>query len=56
MAVVEQRERTPVPPTVGVAAEARLLWKWLGHRRTRIMTADGRLPDLAPRIQPIAEL
>jgi DNA polymerase-3 subunit epsilon len=56
MAVIERPDRTPVPPTVGMAAEARLLWKWLGRKRTRIMSADGRLPDLAPRIQPIAEL
>ena len=56
MAVPETPEQTPVPSTVGIAAEARLLWKWLGRKRTRIMSADGRLPDLAPRIQPIAEL
>jgi DNA polymerase-3 subunit epsilon len=56
MVVGEPATPTPVPPTVGIAAEARLLWKWLGGKRTRIMTADGRLPDLAPRIQPIAEL
>jgi hypothetical protein len=56
MAVAEPPERTAVPPTVGIAAEARLLWKWLGRKHTRIMSTEGRLPDLAPRITPIAEL
>jgi hypothetical protein len=56
MAVADAPTPTAVPPSVGVAAEARLLWKWLGRTDTRIMAADGRLPDLPPRIQPIAEL
>ncbi len=56
MAVADLPDPTAVPPSVGVAAEARLLWKWLSRKDTRIMSADGRLPDLAPRIQPIAEL
>ncbi len=56
MAVPEPRVATPVPPTVALAAEARLLWKWLAQRGTRIMSADGRLPDLATRITPISEL
>ena len=31
----------PVPPTVGVAEEAQLIWKWLCRPHTRIVEADG---------------
>jgi DNA polymerase-3 subunit epsilon len=56
MPVEQGPELTMVPPTVGRAAEARLIWKWLCRRDTRIMTSEGRLPDLAPRITPIDSL
>jgi DNA polymerase-3 subunit epsilon len=56
MSVADPLPGTPVPPSVAVAAEARLVWKWLGRRDTRIMSSEGRLPDLATRITPIAEL
>ena len=56
MAIEEEPERSAVPATVGHGAEARLIWKWLSRRDTRIMKNTGHLPDLAPRITPIQSL
>jgi DNA polymerase-3 subunit epsilon len=44
----------PVPPTVGVAEEAHLIWKWLCRPDTRIVEADGPIALPASGIPQLA--
>lgn len=55
-AVGEPDRRTSVPPTVAIAEEARLIWKWLEREGTEIVDCTGGMPDLDGSVVAIETL
>ena len=51
-----ERPPSPVPPTVGDAEEAHLVWRWLTSGRVHLVEASAPLSSPLRRIDPLERL